>query len=74
MNQFEHETNGTLVDTTPLFASSLLALFYVLRKNFTERQPAEKPVNKTSSQAEEKQERILSHPTTDQATGRWKKD
>ena len=53
MNQFEHETNGALVDTTPLFASSLLALFYVLRKNFTERQAAEKPVNK-NSQAEEK--------------------
>ena len=53
MNQFEHETNGALVDNTPLFASSLLALFYVLRKNFTERRPAEKPVNE-KSQAEEK--------------------
>ena len=53
MNQFEHETNGALVDNKPLFASSLLALFYVLRKNFTERRSAEKPVNETS-QAEEK--------------------
>ena len=53
MNQFEHETNGALVDNTPLFASSLLALFYVLRKNFTERRLVEKPVNETS-QAEEK--------------------
>jgi len=34
MNQSENHTNGSLVDTTPLFASSILALFYVLRKNF----------------------------------------
>jgi len=53
MNQFEPEANGALVNSTPLFASSLLALFYVLRKNFTERRMAEKPTEKTS-RAEEK--------------------
>jgi hypothetical protein len=37
MNQSENHTNGSLVGTTPLFASSLLALFYVLRKNFNKR-------------------------------------
>ena len=37
MNQSENHTNGHLVDTTPLFASSLLALFYVLRQNFNKR-------------------------------------
>ncbi len=37
MNQVEQETNGALLDAIPLFASNLLALFYVLRKNFNER-------------------------------------
>lgn len=53
MNQFEHEANGALVDTTPLFASSLMALFYVLRQNIQEHRLSEKPVNK-SSHGEEK--------------------
>lgn len=48
MNQFEHDTNGALVDTTPLFASSLLALFYVLRKTFIKRRVANRPINQTS--------------------------
>ena len=64
MNQFEHETNGALVDSTPLFASSLLALFYVLRKSFVERRLAQEPIDKTS-QAEENKERILLPPATD---------
>ena len=55
MNQFEHETDGALVDTAPLFASSLMALFYVLRKNIQERRLSEKPVIK-SSHGVEKQE------------------
>ena len=58
MNQFKHETNEALVDSTPLFASSLLALFYVLRKSFVERRLAGKPVKKTS-QVEERWKRIL---------------
>lgn len=37
MNQSENHTNGPLIVTTPLFASSLLALFYVLRNNFNKR-------------------------------------
>jgi hypothetical protein len=53
MNPFEHETNGALVDTMPLFASSLMALFYVLRKNFQENRLSEKSVKK-SSHGEEK--------------------
>jgi len=47
MNQFEHETDGALLDTTPLFASSLMALFYVLRKTYFEHRYSEKPVKKT---------------------------
>ena len=50
--------------TTPIFASNLLALFYVLRKNYLEGRPAENPVNKTS-QVEEKQESILKRPEKD---------
>jgi len=53
MNQFDHETNGALIEATPLFASSLMALFYVLRKNIQERRLSEKPVEK-SSYGEEK--------------------
>jgi hypothetical protein len=45
MNQFEHDTNGALVESTPLFASNLLALFYVLRKNFNERRLPVKPAD-----------------------------
>ena len=53
MNQFDHETNGALVDNTPLFASSLMALFYVLRKNIQERRLSEKPVHNYSHGEEE---------------------
>jgi hypothetical protein len=40
MNHFETDTNGTLVNTAPLFASVWLALFYVLRRSFNERRLA----------------------------------
>ena len=40
MNQFETDTNGTLANTAPLFASVWLALFYVLRKSFNARRLA----------------------------------
>ena len=40
MNPYETDTNGTLVNNAPLFASVWLALFYVLRKNFNERRLA----------------------------------
>ena len=36
MNQYKPDTNGALVNTTPLFASVWLALFYVVRKNYNE--------------------------------------
>ena len=37
MNQYETNSSGALVNTTPLFASVWIALFYVVRKNYTER-------------------------------------
>ena len=37
MNHYETNTNGTMVNTTPLFASVWLALFCVVRKNINER-------------------------------------
>jgi len=40
MNHYKAETNVSLVDTTPLFASVWLALFNQLRKNFIERRLA----------------------------------
>ena len=40
MNHYKPETNVSLVDTTPLFASVWLALFNQLRKNFVERRLA----------------------------------
>ena len=36
MKSYESDTNGTLVNNAPLFASVWLSLFYVLRKNFNE--------------------------------------
>ncbi len=48
MNQIEFEINGAMVESTPLFASNLLALFYVLRKNFNERRLPVKPADKPS--------------------------
>jgi len=41
MNHYETNTNGALVNPTPLFASVWLALFQVLRKNYNERRLAE---------------------------------
>ena len=40
MNHYKTDTQGTLVDSTPLFASVWLALFYALRNNFNERRLA----------------------------------
>ena len=40
MNHIEPDTNGALVNTTPLFASVWLALFYVVRTNINERRLA----------------------------------
>lgn len=37
MNHYKTDTNGALVNTTPLFASSWLALFYVLRESYVAR-------------------------------------
>jgi len=45
MNQFENDTNGALVDTTPLFASTLLTMFCLLRKNFNERRLPDTPAD-----------------------------
>lgn len=40
MNRFKSDSNGSLVNTTPLFASVWLALFHVVRKNINERRVA----------------------------------
>jgi hypothetical protein len=40
MNQLKPNNSGVLIDTTPLFASVWLALFNVLRKNYSERRQA----------------------------------
>jgi hypothetical protein len=37
MNSYKTDTSGTLANNAPLFASSWMALFYVLRENFYER-------------------------------------
>jgi len=37
MNRIEQTSIVAMTNSTPLFASSLLALFYVLRKSFNER-------------------------------------
>ena len=37
MNQYEPDTNGTLANPAPLFASVWLALFHVLRRKYNER-------------------------------------
>ena len=40
MNRYETNTDGALVNTTPLFASVWLALFFTLRENYYERRLA----------------------------------
>jgi len=40
MNHYETDTRGALVNTTPLFASVWLALFYTLRESYYERRLA----------------------------------
>ena len=37
MNHYDTNSDGALVNTAPLFASSWLALFYVLRETLIER-------------------------------------
>ncbi len=53
MDRFENDSNGVLADTAPLFASNLLALFYMLRKNFKPRQAPVQPTG-NSLRTEEK--------------------
>ncbi len=53
MNRFETDTHGTLVNAVPLFASNLLALFYVLRKNLDERRSPDKPADRALAAKEE---------------------
>ena len=54
MNQYKAETNVSLVDTTPLFASVWLALFNQLRKNLVERRLAIAASKENSHLMEEK--------------------
>ena len=53
MNPYESNTTGTLVNTAPLFASVWLALFYVLKKNYTEHRLAVAAKTKTPLQIKE---------------------
>ncbi len=49
MSHFKTNSDGTLVDTTPLFASIWLALYYVLRESFNDRRmPNDVPNGKSS--------------------------
>lgn len=50
MNQLKTSSNEDLLDTKPLFASTWMALFSVLRKNYNERH-LEAPANTGSLQA-----------------------
>lgn len=53
MNGYKTDSNGAMANPIPLFASSWLALFYLLRKNFSERRThSNKPDH--SSQTENK--------------------
>ena len=54
MNQYETNNSGALVNTTPLFASVWMALFYVVRKNYTERRLSATTGTDRSPQMEEK--------------------
>lgn len=48
MNHYDTNSEGALVNTAPLFASSWLALFYVLRENLNERRELAKTVEESS--------------------------
>lgn len=49
MNHYDTNSDGALVNTAPLFASSWLALFYVLRENLNERRELAKAVKDSSN-------------------------
>ena len=54
MNRYETNTTGTMANAAPLFASSWLALFYVLRDSFNERKSAGASDDENSTPMEEK--------------------
>ena len=54
MNHYESNTNGALVNPTPLFASVWLALFHELRKNYNERYLSEAANTENSRTMEQK--------------------
>lgn len=45
MSNFKADTNVTPIEPAPLFASVWLALYYVLRKTFNERQAVDETEN-----------------------------
>ena len=49
MNDYNTNSDGALVNTSPLFASSWLALFYVLRESLSERRELAKAVEDSSN-------------------------
>lgn len=48
MNRYKTESNGAVANPMPLFSSSWLALFYLLRKNFNERRTDSSPHDDSS--------------------------
>jgi hypothetical protein len=54
MSSYESNSNTAMVETMPLFASSWLALFYMLRKNYTERRAINEQSDETQSNMEDK--------------------
>lgn len=61
MNQLKTSSNEDLADTRPLFASTWMALFTVLRKNYNERHTFV-PVNTANlNTAKQKQTEQKSH-------------
>jgi hypothetical protein len=54
MNHYKADTDVSLVDTTPLFASVWLALYNQLRKNYVERRLAIAASKENSHFMEEK--------------------
>ncbi len=54
MSRYKTNPNGTMVDAAPLFASSWLALFYVLRNSFIERRSVGESDDKSSTPMKEK--------------------
>lgn len=54
MSSYKSNANASMVESMPLFASSWMALFYVLRKNYSERKAANGRSDENDSRMESK--------------------